>query len=188
MDITVLVPTIYPRVHLLERALRSVEAQTYRAASVLLAVDRDREGAAATRNKALEKVSTDWVAFLDDDDELYPNHLRLLARFVWATSVDVAYPGYDCTGQDKVNCFGVPFNAQFLRQTNYIPVTVLARTDKIRAVGGFQPHPDENGDPCEDWGLWLAMVDQGAKFGHLQAKTWLWHNDQETTRGRPDRW
>jgi hypothetical protein len=188
VDITVIVPTIYPRSHLLERALRSVEAQTYRAARTVIEVDTEREGPAAVRNRALEKVTTEWTAFLDDDDELYPNHLRMLARFVWASGVDVAYPGYDCTGHDKVNCFGVPFNAAFLRQTNYIPVTVLARTDKIRQAGGFQPHPDENGDPCEDWGLWLAMVDQGAKFGHLQAKTWLWHNDEETTRGRPDRW
>jgi hypothetical protein len=141
VDITVVIPTIYPRSHLLERALRSVEAQTYRAACVLVEVDTDREGPAAVRNRALEKVTTDWVAFLDDDDELYPNHLKLLARFVWATEVDVAYPGYDCTGQDKVNCFGVPFNAEFLRQTNYIPVTVLARTDKIRASGRLPTPP-----------------------------------------------
>jgi hypothetical protein len=65
---------------------------------------------------------------------------------------------------------------------------LLERTEAVRAAGGFQAHPDENGDPCEDWGLWLAMHAQGAKFGHLPVKTWLWNNDADSTRGRPDRW
>lgn len=184
MDITVLIPTIPGRERQLERALASVSAQLLKPKAVIVEPDPNRTGAAATRNRALERVATEWVAFLDDDDELYPDHLKLLARFVWATDVDVAYPGYDCTGLDRVGCFGVPFNQTFLRQTNYVPVTVLARTEKIRAAGGFRPHPDANGDPCEDWGLWLAMCDQGDRFGHLPAKTWLWHNDSASTRGR----
>lgn len=190
MDITVVIPVHPPRIDdgTLNRALDSVAVQTYQPADVIVRVDQERQGAAATRNAALELVQTEWVAFLDSDDELYPNHLRALARFAYISRLDVAYPGYDCTGEDKVNCFGLPFNRQFLEQTNFIPVTVLARTAAIRQAGGFQPHPDEHGDPCEDWGLWLAMVRNGARFGHLKAKTWLWYNDTETTRGRPDRW
>jgi hypothetical protein len=98
--------------------------------------------------------------------------------------VDVVYPWFDVEGgEDPIGCFGVPFSAAFLRRRNYIPVTVLARTELVRAVGGFQDHPDENGDPCEDWGLWLALLDAGATFGHLPQRTWIWHMGAGT-RGR----
>jgi len=172
----------------LHRAVESVRQQILPAAGLAVALDVNREGAAATRNRALELVDTEWVAFLDSDDELYPDHLKRLARYARLSGVDVAYPGYDCVGgPDPVGCFGIPFDPVLLRQRNYVPVTVLARTELVRAAGGFQPHPDENGDPCEDWGLWLALLDRGARFGHLAAKTWRWSLG-DTTRGRADRW
>jgi glycosyltransferase involved in cell wall biosynthesis len=188
VSITVVVPTIAPRIALLDRALRSVEAQKLRADAVIVVEDRERVGAAATRNRALADVRTEFVAFLDDDDELYPDHLLRLARYVRLSGVDVAYSGYDVEGgDDPVNCFGIPFDASLLRRRNFVPVTVLARTELVRKAGGFQNRPDENGDPCEDWGLWLSMLDNGAKFGHLPVKTWRWHLG-DTTKGRPDRW
>jgi hypothetical protein len=170
--ITVVVATIPPRQVQLARALASVKGQTFPPTGLVVAVDHQREGAAATRNRALKRVDTPWVAFLDDD-EMYPDHLKLLARYARLTGADVVYPGYDCDGDDPVGMF---------------PVTVLARTSKVRDAGGFQPCPDDNGDPCEDWGLWLAMHGNGAKFAHLPVKTWRWHNADESTRGRPDRW
>jgi glycosyltransferase involved in cell wall biosynthesis len=42
---------------------------------VSAALDIDRQGAAATRQRALEQAGTKWVAFLDDDDEMDPWHL-----------------------------------------------------------------------------------------------------------------
>lgn len=183
--------TIEPRTGvggLYQRAVASIQAQTFPPAEIEVALDQEREGAAATRNRALRRVTAEWVAFIDDDDEWYPDHLRKLARCAQLTGADVVYPGYDCTGEDPVNCFGIPFDAELLRRRNFIPVTVLAKTEIVRAAGGFQPHPDEHGDPCEDWGLWLAMLELGAKFVHLPQKTWLWHNAEPTTKGRPDRW
>lgn len=186
MQISVVIPTIRGRERQLLRALASVQNQTLPASEVLVELDSLREGAAATRNRALDKVDTEWVAFCDDDDELYRDHLKRLARYVRLSGVDIAYPGYDCDA-DPVRCFGIPFDPVLLRQRNYIPVTVLARTGAVREAGGFQPHPDEHGDPCEDWGLWLAMLDNGAKFGHLPVRTWRWNYVDGTTKGRGDR-
>jgi glycosyltransferase involved in cell wall biosynthesis len=174
---------------LYERAVASVYAQTLPPAGGLaVALDVDREGAAATRNRALELVETEWVAFVDSDDELLPDHLKLCARYATLSGVDVVYPGYDVAGgDDPVNCFGLPFDAGLLRRRNFIPVTTLCRTELVRDAGGFQERTDEHGDPCEDWGLWLSMLDNGATFGHLPQRTWRWHLGN-TTRGRPDRW
>ena len=184
MSITVVIPTIEGRYDKLERAVASVQAQTLAPKLIDVQLDRDREGAGATRNRALERVDTEWVAFLDDDDELKPNHLKACARYAALSGVDVVYPWFDCVGgEDPIGCFGVPFSAAFLRRRNYIPVTVLARTELVRAVGGFRDHPDEKGDPCEDWGLWLALLDAGATFGHVPQRTWIWHMGNGT-RGR----
>jgi hypothetical protein len=182
MRITLIIPTIPGREELLERAVTSAMSQTLQAA-VHVELDSTRSGAAATRNRALGTVDTEFVAFLDDDDELKPNHLRACARHTTLTGADVVYPGYDTVGDDPVGCFGVPFDPYLIRQRNYIPVTTLCRTDLVRRAGGFQPHPDENGDPCEDWGLWLALLASGAKFSHLPQRTWIWHV-AGGTRGR----
>lgn len=189
--VDVLIASIPPRADsgVLARAHASVSAQDYEAlCHVRTLVDRSRRGAAQTRNELIEQADTEWIAFLDDDDELYPFHLRQCMDFADALGADVVYPGYDVEGgEDLVNLFGQRFNPDWLRVTNFIPVTVVARTELVRAAGGFQPHPDINGDPCEDWGLWLAMLDLGARFEHLPNRTWIWHMDG-STRGRGDRW
>ena len=182
MSITVVIPTIDERHDQMDRAVASVQAQSL-PAEVEIEFDRLRTGAAATRNRALERVDTEWVAFLDDDDELKPNHLRACARNAALTGADLVYPWFDCDVEDKIGMFGVPFDPVLLRKRNYIPVTVLVRTELVRKVGGFQEHPDVNGDPCEDWGLWLALLDAGAVFSHLPQRTWIWHNGAGT-RGR----
>jgi glycosyltransferase involved in cell wall biosynthesis len=187
VDITVCIATHPPRMGPggpYERAIASVHAQTLApTGGIAVALDIDGSGAAVTRNQALALVETEWVAFLDSDDELFPDHLKLLARYARLTGVDVVYPGFD--GDDPTGMFGKPFDAALLQRANYIPVTALCRTAAVRAAGGFQPHPDERGDPCEDWGLWLAMCEQGSKFGHLPIKTW--RMNPGGTRGRPDR-
>lgn len=184
MTVTVLIPTIPGREQDLQRAVASVRGQNYSGdTQVHVQLDETRMGSATTRNRALEHVTTEWVAFLDDDDELYPDHLKLCLRRATFAKADVVYPGYDTVGGDPVNCFGLPFDPVLLRQRKYIPVTVLARTELVRQVGGFVEHPDEYGDPCEDWGLWLRLLDTGAKFSHLRVKTWLWRVDGGT-RGR----
>lgn len=168
-----MIPTLPSRAEQLVRALWSVHGQTYPAADVHVVLDEHREGAAATRNRGLELVQTEWVAFLDDDDELKPHHLRACARHMALTDADLVYPGFD--GEDPTGMFGKAFDPLLLARRNYIPVTVLTRTELVRAVGGFENHPDPDGKPCEDWGLWLKLLDAGASFSHLPQRTWVWH-------------
>ena len=190
--ITVVIPSILPRTGpggLGARTVASVNAQTLRPRRLIVEVDRVGEGAAAVRNRALERVDTEWVAFVDDDDELYPDHLRLCARAARLNGADVVYPGYDTSGgPDPVGCFGMPFDGDLLQRLYIFRVSVLARTDAVRAAGGIQALPDVHGDPCEDWGLWLAMHRLGASFYHLPQKTWQWNLAPGSTRGRADRW
>ena len=182
MRISVVVPTLPTRTKSYQRALASIRAQTHPPVDVCVALDMDGNGAAATRNQALGLAKTEYVAFLDDDDQWLPHHLRACARHMALTDVDVVYPGFE--GDDPTGMFGKAFDPLLLLRRNYIPVTVLTRTELVRSVGGFEARPDENGDPCEDWGLWLKLLDVGAKFSHLPQRTWI--RASGGTRGRGD--
>lgn len=97
--ITVVIPTIPPRTDLLARARISARTSGVAAAlahdmrfDLVTAFDGARLGAAETRHRGLMEVHTEWVAFLDDDDEMLPAHLSALycaaleydADFVWS--------------------------------------------------------------------------------------------------------
>lgn len=183
-EITVAIPTHAGREKMLSRALDSAFAQTLPPVAVSVAVDVSREGSAATRNRALAAVQTPWVAFLDSDDEFLPQHLELLTACANSSSADVVYSIPEWVGREPAPLrFGLPFDAAALRLGNYIPVTTLARTEPVKAAGGFQCPP---GSIFDDWGAWIAMLDAGAKFVHLPEVTWRWHWHPGQTAGLKD--
>ncbi len=195
MNITVAIPTIPPRSGMLRKAVSSVMAQTRPAAAVSIAVDLEREGSAATRNRALEAVHTDWVAFLDDDDVLLPNHLELLAVEAERTGADVVYPlprVIDRNGNTvprRLEWGGGPtFNGPALERRSYICVTSLVRTKLARKVGGFRFITDSAGLSNDDHGFYLALHKAGARFAHVHQETFLWHHHGANTSGQPTRW
>lgn len=212
--VAVCVPSIPTRESLLRRAVASVERQVVHPGVrvvVHVAVDEDGAGAAATRNRAWRDVDddVDWVAFLDDDDELGPDHVQLCLNRALETGADLVYPWFsilNASGQDVtassdplrapvggryVSPYGVPFDDDLRRElttrNNFIPVTVLVRRRLLAAVGGF-PIPQTPEWPetcCEDWALWRRLLDAGARFEHLPRRTWFWHWHGGNTSGRP---
>lgn len=193
--VTVVTPHIPTRSFELTRAVASVEAQTYMPESYVIAVDNRHEGSAATRNRALYQVATTWVAFLDDDDELLPNHLETLVQAALRSGSSVVYSG--CRVVDAQNAsipvkeewgrFGHAFDADLLRRRAYLPVTCLAHA-QLAKQALFGPPAHEPTSNYDDWGFYLRMLDLGASFIHVPEITWIWHHHGENTSGRPDRW
>lgn len=188
-DITVVIATIPPRAKMLRQALASVVLQTLQPSAIVVEYDHDRTGAAATKNRGLGRVSSDWVAFLDDDDQFMLEHLEKLAKAQNESDADVVYsmpfipqiPG----GIDPCGMKGQPFDPDELRKRSYIQTTSLVRTKLIQSTGGFQCPP---GSDYDDWGCWLALLDAGASFYHLPEQTFIWNHNGRNTSGRPDRW
>ena len=186
--VTVVIPHIPVRETLLTHALESVRAQTIEA-SVIVVTDENHDGAAITRNRGLFAVETEFVALLDDDDFMYPKHLETCLSALHEHDADVVYPWFDVIGgTDPLGMFGRPFDAEHLKVSNYIPITVVARTQTLRDVGGFIPHPDAAGHPNEDWGCWLAVHNAGGKIVHVPERLWGWRHNSANTSGRGDRW
>jgi hypothetical protein len=175
---------------MLNRAIVSVLNQLRPANVITVSVDHDRQGAAENRNRALGHVFTEWVAFLDDDDEFMPDHLLILLQN--CDDVDVVYTGCQVRGpygediplQEEWGRFGRPFDGLLLRRKSYLPVTCLVRTELAQGAAFHAP----KGSPYDDWGFFLDLLNQGARFFHVPQKTWIWHHWGGNSGGRPDRW
>jgi len=193
--VTVIIPHIPTRRFELTRAVTSVAAQTHQPENVVISFDKRHDGSALTRNRALYHISTTWVAFLDDDDELLPDHLTILLHHALRSGATVVYSGcrvVDARGEilpqrEEWGRFGQPFDADLLRQKSYIPVTSLVHANlaKQALFGPPATSPDSDYD---DWGFYLRLLGVGAAFLHVPEVTWVWHHHGNNTSGRPDRW
>ena len=200
--VTIAIPTIPGREALLERAARSAQCQLRPADAILVERDEHRSGAAAARNRLLELVDTEWIAWLDDDDELLSNHLRALLDAAEASGADLVYPRpvllplgtTDPTATRTPSGFwatppwGIQFGPlqvkQLRHESNFIPVTYLVRTEMARKAGGFpEPYSEDWPRDCEDWGHLVRLLDAGARFHHHDEPTWLWHHHDHHTAG-----
>jgi len=207
LTVCVAIPTIPGREDDVTRAVRSVHEQTRAADQILVERDSMRTGAAAARNRLLDRVETDLIAWLDDDDLLLPNHLRQCMRLFerelgsLETPPDLVYPIPKVIGRDPTATtyqghlvgpwkirFGPEQEAHLRRRGSFIPMTHLVRTDLVRAVGGFTDGylvDDGRRYRGEDEDYLIKLLDAGAQFEHLPQKTWVWNAHPATsTAGR----
>ena len=171
----------------LERAVRSALAQQPAADEVILVDDgstdrtaevargiggvrlltQDNQGPSAARNLGLSEVQSPWVAFLDADDwwldektaeqltalSVHPDAVLLASDWVRepAAGGTVAIPA---TGERRVSELDY---SRILVLNRFQTSTVIARTDVVRRLGGFDPALDG----VEDWDMWLRIAREG---------------------------
>jgi glycosyltransferase involved in cell wall biosynthesis len=171
--ITVITATLPERADLLERAVASVALQTLRPEAHLVGVDHRRRGGAAMKNLLAYAADTEWLAILDDDDHLYPDHLlKLLAA---SGDADVVYSWCDSTG-DSFTAYNQGWEGvDALRGSSRVSHNAIVRTSLFKAVGGF---PLERG---YDWLFWIKAAEAGARFVCVPERTWFYDLD-------PQRW
>lgn len=162
--ISVITASLPARGAMLAECMASVAAQTHRPLEHLVGVDHAGVGPAALRTRLLAAAGGEWVAIVDDDDLLYPQHLeRLLAA---SAAADIVYPFCEVDGRDWSP--NRAFDADALRAGNYIPITALIRTGLARSLGWRE----QAAHGWEDWDFWLRALDVGARFVCLPEVTW----------------
>lgn len=206
LTVAVVIPTIPGREAMLERALASVRAQTRKPDQVVVERDSLRTGADQARNRALERVTTDVIAWLDDDDVLRETHLRRCMRVMEQSPdrPDLVYPtpqvrgGADPTAVSVQGTWRLPWGVRFgpeqeahlRRYGSFIPMTHVVRTQLVRDIGGFRPGRDVMTEGIgrryrgEDEDYLVRLLDAGARFEHLDARTWVWNVHGGHTAGR----
>jgi LmbE family N-acetylglucosaminyl deacetylase/glycosyltransferase involved in cell wall biosynthesis len=185
---------------LLKEALESLRAQTARPCQVVVVNDggaspreisdgfrdafdvvledsKQRRGRSAAANRGVALATEELVAFLDDDDRCFPDHLERLAAaqgqgpepVVYADAVTVVYGQGETGWEPRVRTlqYSLDYDPDYLLLANYIPIhTLLLPRELFRKVGGF----DEVLEYSEDWDF-LIRLSAEAPFRHLRAVT-----------------
>jgi tetratricopeptide (TPR) repeat protein len=199
--ISVITP-VFNGVQLLTRAVASVCRQTFADWELLLVDDASTDdsfalmtqlaegdprirplrrshngGPSATRNEALRQARGEMIAYLDHDDEFYPDYLEHIARN--RQRGDVLVFAYDLIEErpDHPACGTIsswnPQNIRHLlqRQNVAVPLGVAHRRDLLDRVGLF----DERILVEQDWELWKRFASAGATFVYLPQRSGLCH-------------
>jgi len=180
---------------MLAQATASVHAQTLLPDAHIVVIDHDRAGAAATRQRALEMATTDFVAFLDSDDVFLEKHLEWLMKHQQETGADFVYSWFKILQQFQngetrileedlvfpVTHYLNPFDPENPIETT---ITTLVRTDLAKKVG-FQELNRGQNNSGEDRFFTLGCLEAGAKISHLVRKSWLWRHHALPTDGKP---
>lgn len=178
VDVTVITPTVPERAIFLGECIASVFSQTVTPVSHLIGMDLSRRGPAMVRSDLIAAATTHWVAFLDDDDLLDPDHLEVLVAASAGHDVVGSYCRFDGPPLPDKYC-NRRFDLRVLRQHGCFPITVLARRQAIIDADGFRPD-----DRYEDWSLWNRVADNGGTFLIVPRETWTYrtaHAGRRTT-------
>jgi glycosyltransferase involved in cell wall biosynthesis len=166
MSVSVVIAT-YQRPDALARAVASVRGQSVPAELIVVPDETPREvyptdsdafwcvKGIPPRNQGLDRVTSDWVLVLDDDDRLAgPDALaQLLAA---SDGADVVY------GRSYVDGAGL-LGSWPPRPSGFVLGSVMWRADM-----GYRFRMDCAPDPA-DWDLWSRMLRDGRKWAFTDA-------------------
>lgn len=200
--VTVIVPT-YNRREMLDRALRSIAAQTFQDYEIIVINDGGcdvadilekyenvyyikqpkNRGLSAARNAGLKAARGKYIAFLDDDDVLLPMHFRVLVDKLEAGARAAYTDAYWWINEKRYEKrLSLDYSRKELLKHNLFPVMcVMVRADIIKSYR-FDTHLKSH----EDYDMWL-MLSNELDFVHVPMMTALYskrdNSDQMSNLG-----
>jgi glycosyltransferase involved in cell wall biosynthesis len=199
--VSVVIP-VYNRAHLIQRAIGSVLAQTYRNFEIVVVDDASTDdlagvlsraappqlrrvvhprnrGAAAARNTGVSAAAGEYVAFLDSDDIWYPQKLAAQVATMRDQPPDVAGTvcAYDCvkTGRPP-RCVAPNWTPLTFARSQLLGCTCGPGTTLLcrRAVFAEIGPYDEELRRLEDWDWLLRLAGNGySLLGSRDVLAWV---------------
>ena len=182
MNISVVIPS-FNRKNTLSRSIDSVLKQTYKPSEIIVVDDgstdgtrgfilssypnikyffQPKKGVSSARNKGILESSSEWIAFLDSDDEWMPQKLEKQKKqlekhsgvFISHTNEIWIRNGVRVNQMKKHQKYGGYIFDKCLDICRMSPSSVLIHKRVISDIGVF----DETLQVCEDYDLWLRIT------------------------------
>ena len=210
IKVSVIVPT-FNRPKLLTKAIQSILNQTYTDYEIIVVNDAGEDvsqvvksfnqperiyyinhaknkGLGAARNTGIQHAGGKYIAYLDDDDLYYADHLETLVQFLENNPYQAAYTdanrahqqkeGDDYVTTERNLVYSIDFNPDLLLVQNITPVLCMMHAKSCLDQAGWF---DETLSVYEDWDLWIRMAHH-YPFAHIKKTTceYTWREDGST--------
>jgi len=185
--ISIIVPT-YNRPEMLDRALRSIQAQTMQDYEIIVVNDagedvseivgkypkasyyehEENKGLAGSRNTGMRHAKGKYICFLDDDDVLFPIHFQILSDEL-DKGTEAAYTdAYRWENESYVRLtLSVDYSKNRLwAGCPFYVMNVMLNRDIIKGHWFDESLPSH-----EDYDLWITLAEHDVHFKHIKAIT-----------------
>lgn len=142
-------------------------------------LDNNRNISGAT-NEAIRFANGEYLAFMDNDDELTPDALYEMVKAINETDADLIYSDEDFIDLDGNYIephFKPDFSPDLLLSHNYITHFVVIRKELLDAVGLL----DSRYDGAQDHELLLRLTEKADQIYHIQKVLYHWRRSETST-------
>jgi GT2 family glycosyltransferase len=167
------------------RARPSLDGQG--ATEIIMVHDPDGT-CASSRNAAADQATSEWLLFLDADDEFAPGYVGAMRRALERQADGKQVLLTPAVQQIRKGRPAKPFffdRGISLRDDNWLVVGTLIRRDLFMQVGGFSEYPHG----FEDFALWSKCYRAGAEVVKVPDAVYryFWNPQSKHKRGWRDR-
>ena len=142
-------------------------------------LDNNRNISGAT-NEAIRFASGEYLAFMDNDDELTPDALFEAAKAINDSGAELIYSDEDFIDLDGEYIdphFKPDFSPDLLLSHNYITHFVVVRKKLVQEVGLL----DSRYDGAQDYELLLRLTEKTDQIYHIQKVLYHWRKSETST-------
>ena len=152
---------------------------------IKIKVKNKNTGIAETSQDALEMATGEYIALMDQDDELYPDVLYSFVNILQSSEIDYFYSDRDMIssgGKRYMHFFKPDWSPEYLLSCNYASHLEIYNKGPVLDVGGFR----KDYEGSQDYDLTLRVTEQTDKIYHYPVALYSWRQSQSSVASNHD--